>query len=227
MSLLSQNRKMKKTSDNDIVVYNFGIPALKSETGLSTCPNAGLCAVGCYAKSGAYLWDNVKNAYEKRLAATLQSDFVFNMQKEIETLLKKHNTKKLVIRIHDSGDFYSAEYLAAWFNIMQKFPIVTFYAYTKMVSLIKGRMIPNNFTVIYSYGGKKDHLINPLTDRHSQVFDSIASLQAANYVDVSTNDLLAIGANPRIGLVYHGAKSFKNTLWNKTGINNTENSTTI
>jgi hypothetical protein len=72
--------------------------------------------------------------------------------------------------------------------------------------LTKQGKIPNNFTLIYSYGGLADSLIDPNTDRHSAVFDSIESLTMAGYSDTTENDLSAIGENHRIGLVYHGHK---------------------
>lgn len=205
---------MKATSVDGITVYNFGIPAFRSITGLMTCPKAGTCAAGCYAKNGAYLWKAVKNAYEKRLELTQSESFTETMVAEIQKVTKK-STKKVYIRIHDSGDFYNETYLSKWLNVMSKFPNIQFYAYTKMVDMFKGRMLPKNFDVIFSLGGKLDATINQATDRHSKVFQSDAELNAAGYVNASKNDLLAIGENKKIGLVYHGAKSFKNTLWGK------------
>lgn len=219
--LLTQNKKMKNTSIDGLKVFNFGIPALKSKSGIKTCPNASKCAAanGCYALQGAYAWSNVSMAYENRLQATLQENFVDLMSVEINKLLKNKNTKQLVIRIHDSGDFYNANYLVDWLNIIQKFPNVKFYAYTKMIELFKQgnvkRFLPKNFTVIFSMGGKLDHVIDVNQERHSRVFDSLESLQAAGYVDASHDDMLAIGENKKIGLVYHGTRSFKNTAWSK------------
>jgi hypothetical protein len=204
---------MKNSSVGGVKVYNFGIPAFRSSTGLMTCPMAGACAAGCYAKSGAYLWGTVKNAYEKRLEATLATDFVDQVSAELERILK--STKTVVVRIHDSGDFYSMEYFKKWLTIMAKYPDVQFYAYTKMVKMLKGSKIPANFTLIFSMGGKQDSLIEMNSDRHSRVFNTLKELKLAGYVDTSKNDLLAIGKNKKIGLVYHGAKSYQNTLWGK------------
>lgn len=213
--LLVQNTKMKNSSINGLKVYNFGIPAFRSKDGLATCPNAGVCASGCYAKSGAYLFSNVANAYETRFKVTLSTSFIKSMCSEIDALLKKKSVKQLVIRIHDSGDFYSAAYLTAWLNIMIKYPGVTFYAYTKMIDLFKGRLIPSNFKIIYSLGGRLDALINQDKDRHSKVFETVDDLNNAGYIDVSSNDMLALGESKKIGLVFHHAKKFSNTAWSK------------
>jgi hypothetical protein len=216
--LLVQNSKIKKSGNNEIVVYNFGIPALKSKDGLSTCPMAGKCAVGCYAKSGAYLFSNVAQAYENRLVAAQSDNFGAMIQTELNSAKKRAKTKKVYIRIHDSGDFFSPEYFKKWLVVMLNNPTVTFYAYTKMISFFKGIKLPSNFTLIYSLGGRQDSLIDQANDRHSRVFETIEELTAAGYVDTSKDDLKALGSNPKIGLVYHGNKNFEKTSWGSVEI---------
>lgn len=205
---LVRNSKIKKSEKR---TFNFGIPAYQSNTGLKTCPNAGACAKGCYALAGAYRFSNVAQAFERRLAATQVDAFVDQMLADID----KQRAER--IRIHDSGDFYNEEYLDRWLRIMQARPEVEFYAYTKMVSLFKKRAkdLPKNFTVIYSFGGTEDRLIDVTKDRHSLVFESELQLNAAGYADASNQDDVALGSNPRIGLVYHGTKKIENTNWAK------------
>lgn len=205
---LVRNSKIKKSAKR---TFNFGIPAYLSETGLKTCPNAGACAKGCYALAGAYRFSNVAQAFERRLKATLSDEFIGQMLSDIDRQRAER------IRIHDSGDFYDEAYLDRWIAIIKARPQVEFYAYTKMVSLFKRRMpdLPSNFTVIFSYGGTEDRLIDVETDRHSLVFESIEQLQASGYADASGQDDVALGENPRIGLVYHGTKKIENTNWGK------------
>lgn len=209
---------MKSTSQaHGVDLYNFGIPAFQSKTGLRTCPSAGVCAVGCYAKSGAYLFSNVAKAYESRLETVLRDDAAEVLGISIEALLNKaiKNKRSLAIRVHDSGDFFSAKYQLMWYHIARAFPEVQFYAYTKQVvqSVALQSKQPSNFKLIYSLGGKQDSIIQS-TDRHSKVFESLEQLEAAGYVDASHDDFVAIQSNnPKIGLVYHGAKNFTNTKW--------------
>lgn len=205
---LVRNSKIKKSAKR---TFNFGIPAYQSATGLKTCPNAGACAKGCYALAGAYRFSNVAQAFERRLAATQSDDFIDAMLKDID----KQKAER--IRIHDSGDFYSEDYLDRWLIIMRSRPQVEFYAYTKMVSLFKRRMqdLPTNFTLIFSFGGTEDRLIDTDRDRHSLVFETIAQLKACGYADASNQDDVALGKNPRIGLIYHGTKNIENTNWGK------------
>lgn len=216
--LLVKNAKIAKSNDDSNTVYNFGIVAYKSRiTGEITCPAAGECgnAEGCYALQKTYTWPVVMQAYEWRFEQTKRDDFADLLAKELAPKLRtaQRSGKQLVIRIHDSGDFYSLEYIAKWFDVMRAFPEVKFYAYTKMVRLFKKLqnnpvwVLPVNFTLIYSYGGIHDSYIDPHTDRHSAVFSSREELEAAGYAYANDNDLVAIGENHNIGLVYHGAAS--------------------
>lgn len=222
-TVFSQNAKMKKSSQNGIHLYNWGIPAYKSQNGTLTCPNASKCIIGCYAKSGAYVWSNVANAYEARLSLSRTKGFEHVIVYHIDKLLSKHKTGKILIRIHDSGDFYSPSYFETWCKIADVYKNETriqFYAYTKMVQMCKGyakqSLIPRNLTLIYSFGGREDSHIDTEQDRHSFVFQNETELAAMDYSDASHDDTVAaLGPNNKIGLVYHGTKSYSNTAWNK------------
>lgn len=208
---LTRNSKIEKMSG--VKTYNWGIPAYKASSGFKTCPNAAACVKGCYATQGAYLFSNVAKVFEARLKLSLSNRFVDVMNAE----LRRRKVERL--RIHDSGDFFSKEYLEKWLRIIALNPTIKYYAYTKMVSMFKeyaskGR-IPDNFIVIYSYGGTEDKLINKETDRHSWVFSTVAELKHAGYADAHVDDSIALGVNPKIGLVYHGTKNIENTDWLK------------
>jgi len=208
---LTQNSKIKKMTGPK--TFNWGIPAYQSASGFKTCPNAAACAVGCYARGGAYAFSNVAAVFEKRLKLARSPKFTRIISEEI----KRRGVERL--RIHDSGDFFSAEYLERWLVIIRANPSVQFYAYTKAVSMLKeyqaDGLIPANFTVIFSFGGKEDKLINRAIDRHSWVFSSEEAAVAAGYALANVDDSVALGVNPRVGLVYHGAKNFENTAWGK------------
>lgn len=221
--LLVQNAKMKKSSLDGMAVVNWTIPAFQSKDGFKTCPNAGVCAAGCYARSGTYRFKGSIASHESKLALTQSPEFFETMVLEINNWLKKRSVKHLKVRIHDAGDFYSLEYLQKWVDIMTHFSNdtrVSFYAYTKQVDLIKRfrlvQGLPLNFTVIFSLGGKQDAQINQAVDRHSKVFESLEALEAAGYVNGTENDLVAaMGDSNKIGLVFHHAKNWENTAWNR------------
>ena len=214
MSLLSKNSKMKNSENTTYKrIFNFTLPALQTKEGFKTCPNASACAVGCYARQGAYVFSNVAKKHHANFAATLSPTFINDMLQEINKL------KPDLIRIHDSGDFYNESYLQSWLTIIKITPKVKFYAYTKMISLFKkyqaNNLLPINFTIIYSLGGKEDHLIDQNIDRHSKVFNNLTDLENQGYIDTSKDDTKALGINNKIGLVYHGNKKYSNTQWER------------
>ena len=201
MNLLTQNSKLKQTSKSlGVRVFNFGIPAYKSASGKITCPFAGDCVKFCYAKKGAYIWSNVKPAFERRYELSKTDEFIGAMYNEI--------TKKRpdYVRVHDSGDYYSKAYLNKWIDIALLFPEVKFYSYTNSVKMLKEADLPDNFDVIFSDSGKQSHLINAIHDRHTKIFKSESDLIAANYSNASKIDLHAtkwFTNNNKIGLVMH------------------------
>jgi len=196
-AILTQNSKMKKTSlENNVKLFNFGIPAYKTASGKITCPFAKDCVKYCYAQKGAYSWSNVKPAFEKRYELTKDSNFVQIMTDAIKSKKATH------IRIHDSGDFYSNKYILDWFTIAVNNPNVVFYFYTKSIVLFQGIELPKNMFSIYSYGSKNDHLIDTKKDRHAKIFDSLDELLKAGYTDCSKNDLNIINTK-KVGLILH------------------------
>lgn len=201
MNLITQNSKLKSTSkEMGLRVFNFGIPAYKTASGKVTCPFADKCVKYCYAQKGAYNWGNVKPAFERRYEISKQDDFVEIMVSEI---LKK---KVDYLRIHDSGDYYSNEYIYKWFAIANALPHVRFYSYTKSIPLFLDKKIPENLDIIFSEGSKKDELIDVSIHRHSRIFSDKSELEHAGYVDASKNDLMAtkwFNTNNRIGLIFH------------------------
>ncbi len=201
MNLLTQNTKLKKTSKVlGLRVFNFGIPAYKSASGKLTCPMADECVKFCYAKKGAYIWSNVKPAFERRYQLSKTDDFVEAMNAEIR---KK---KPDYVRVHDSGDYYSRAYLHKWIAVANDNPDVRFYSYTNMIKMFLNVSLPSNYDVIFSDSGKQKELINEKEHRHTRIFSSHSDLISADYVDSSEIDLMAtrwFSKNHKVGLVFH------------------------
>lgn len=199
--LITQNAKLKKTSKLiGLRVFNFGIPAFEDANGKRTCPFAGSCAKFCYAQKGAYSWSNVKPAFQFRYVATKSNDFVDDMIAEIK---KK---KVDILRVHDSGDYYSREYIDKWMEIARRLPDVRFYSYTKSIPLFIGVDIPDNYDIIFSEGGTRDDMIDYAVDRHARIFDSYKDLENAGYVNAMESDLNATkwyNQTNKVGLVMH------------------------
>jgi hypothetical protein len=180
----------------------FGIPALRSKSGFVTCPKAGACAPVCYARQGRYYMPNVANNKEHNLRA------VRNLKTFIPKAIAdlKHIRHKIV-RIHDAGDFYSQEYLDAWYEIARQFPEKFFYAYTKSLHLDLWSNRPENFKIGQSMGGTMDDKINK-RKAHSRIFTTHADRRRAGYIDGNNPNKVEpmVTGERKIGLVYHGQK---------------------
>lgn len=189
------NSKLKKLN-----TVGFGIPAFESADGFKTCPQAGACAAVCYARQGTFTWPVVKAAREFNLAAARRDIRQF----QLDAIADLARIAAVTVRVHDSGDFFSQNYLDAWAAIARTFPGKRFYAYTKSLHLDFSGM-PGNFQIIQSQGGKLDAAINKARP-HSVIFASVAARKKAGYVDGNKNDSPAINGDIKIGLVYHGVK---------------------
>ena len=210
-NLFTQNSDLKRTG-----IWAWTLPAhivhLTDGSRFNTCPNAGICAALCYAKAGRWNFSNVKAAHVAKLEMVLAD--MDGWRRTISQELLRPKYRDGFIRIHDGGDFFSEDYAKAWLMIAAAIPFVNFYAYTKEVSLFKNLAaegwVPANFTPIYSFGGRQDHLIDRATDRHSEVFPSREALEAAGYVDIEADDkLAATHHNHRIGLVVNNIPHLK------------------
>lgn len=206
MLLSLGNRKVQK---NKITTASFGLRAGK------TCPGKGNCQHECFAMVGNYNYAVVKNKQKERLLASRKATFADIITDEIITM------NIGAVRIHDSGDYYSAKYLEKWIQIAERNPDITFYSYTKSVHFFKNTVdkwsvaLPKNFVVTFSYGGKYDHLINPEKDKHALVFITMEQLLDHKYADTSKYDDNAY--NPsilKVGLV--AKKHRKRDKWAET-----------
>ena len=73
------------------------------------------------------------------------------------------------VRVHDSGDYYSKQYLQKWIEIAIHNPNVRFYSYTNCVEMLKEADLPDNYDIIYSDSGKQKHLIDQSVDQEYSV----------------------------------------------------------
>ena len=135
--LQAGNKKLSR----DILIFN--LPPGKS------CLNCKECYKTCYARKAYKQYPNVRISWNYNLdIAKNNPDKLFN---SIVNQLK--NTKKDIIRIHSSGDFFSQDYIDLWEKIIKSFPDKKFYVYTKVNKLLDFSNIKkfNNFNLIESF----------------------------------------------------------------------------
>lgn len=198
------NGKLNKTSGGEYKILGFGIPAdyafVHNGVAHNTCPGAGPCRGVCFAKQGRYIMGAVRDNRIDNLMESMKDTFV----DDVVAAIKKRRTYN-TIRVHDSGDFYSQEYLDKWYAIARALPHIVFYAYTKTLFLDLHTHRPDNFRLVQSLGGLHDDKVD-LSQPHSRIFSSEAARDAAGYIDGNINDLPALEGVVNIGLVYHGVK---------------------
>lgn len=227
MQLLTQNAELRPLG-----IFNWTLPALTAKVDgkiVKVCPNAGSCALFCYAKTGTYMFSNVKKAHTAKLKMVMDDPQAWKsaMLEEMKArrvnkirephlpwLSRSHLSDEVssilesggaIIRIHDSGDFFAEWYLDLWIEIASERPDILFYAYTKEVQMVKSKgELPPNLLICFSMGGKQDRLIDTSEggDRHAEVFPSESALEEADYYDQEDHDLLCVVApSTRVGIV--------------------------
>lgn len=238
--LLTQNSELKKDR-----IWNFTLPAYYTRIDgkiVKTCPNAGACATVCYARNGTYLFPSVAAYHETNLRLTLhyrnswqrlivnelngqrfrptgtpRRNYPGVMYPRLDNFLTFfHLSGAAAVRIHDSGDFYDADYLDRWVEVAHEVPDILFYAYTKEVTMFKAlppSAYPENFRYLYSTGGLQDHLIDRDVDRHADVFPDLPSMTRAGYASQEDSDLQAVLLpTNRIGIVANNIPHFNKKL---------------
>lgn len=143
-NLSEGNKKLKNTNSVRFLIWN--IPSV------ITCPyRTPSCEALCYAKKAEKAYPNCLGSRQANFEASRQSDFVERMIATIEYHLarKAFKGKKVVFRIHESGDFYNKAYAMAWVEIARHFEglDIVFMAYTKSLIYFEGVDVPECMTV--------------------------------------------------------------------------------
>lgn len=142
LTLSTGNKKLVPNNETKFLIWS--LPAEK------TCPFATeLCKKYCYAKKAERMYKATREARERNLMASQQDSFIFDMAITIQFYLDKKTwkDKQVIFRIHESGDFYNAEYVRKWVIIARMFPEVTFIAYTKSLAYFTNELIPSNMVI--------------------------------------------------------------------------------
>lgn len=241
--LLTQNGELRPLG-----IYNWTLPAWVARTSdgtaVNVCPAAGACVKFCYARNGTYNFPAVKAAHTRNLELVLNDLNAFTTQMLNELTARRFRPRgtptlpdlsrdhlhprvaalldegAVAVRVHDSGDFFSDEYLLAWLTIAQLTPGVLFFAYTKEVARFRrvaADVAPPNFLWVYSLGGREDDLLDLDVDRHADVFPDEVAVEAAGYYSQDEHDLLAVVApSHRIGIPANNIPHFNKALAGRT-----------
>ena len=158
------NRKVKELGRvQGVKSCSFDLPAGY------TCPMADICQSFANKETGK-ITDGA-NCQFRCYAASLEAAFKptralhwynFELLKgksksEMVELIQSSLPPKVgIIRIHSSGDFFNEDYFNAWVEVTRNNPHIRFFAYTKVLNYVSADT-PDNFKLVYSYGGKMDN----------------------------------------------------------------------
>ena len=104
---------------------------------VTDCPfRSAVCTAVCYATKGNHVFPSVKASRERSYMESKRDDFtesaVFTLRTEKES--GRYKNAVMLVRIHESGDFYSVQYLRKWLWVWAGFQPadgVRFVFYTK------------------------------------------------------------------------------------------------
>lgn len=210
------NSKLKKLSEYlGLTVGGFDLPAGY------TCPAANLCLsmanpetgkitdganceFRCYAASTEAVFTRARKSrwhnYNSLLNAKTFDGMVALLHESMPSDIE-------VLRIHSSGDFFSKAYFQAWVEVARRMPTVDFFGYTKILPYVSADK-PDNFTLVYSYGGKMDDKLTsePYARVVKNVGKAIELGLPVSCVDNPADDYDFIKAQLSFALPIHGTQ---------------------
>ena len=188
-SILGTNAKMAKSKKEGAITYDLTLPALSGivvdeETGefveIITCPGAGECQLICYARKGGYVMfpaSSMSAAQALNFLVNHPKDYMNMFDAEVKKAkaLADKNGIKLLVRIHDAGDFFSKEYYNLSMDVARNNPNVKFYFYTKMGEIATDASAPPNVVSQFSSGSKSREVktVNVVRNAGNHVKDAV------------------------------------------------------
>jgi len=215
-------KPLLKFSPGNAKLQNRGIAVFSLPAGY-TCPGADACLARfdrmlgkvidgpnqkfrCYAASMEGQYPSLRRATDHNWDLLKKAKTREGMAELIATSLPGFYFDK--IRIHQDGDFWSADYMGAWIDVAVRMPERLFYAYTKSIPIwlrLEDQM-PANFVLNASLDGKHDRLVMEKGLRYSKVVFHPEEAQKLG-LPVDHDDSLAM--NPMVGefaLLLHGVQ---------------------
>lgn len=173
------NQLLPSTPLYAVRIFNIPAISVRDDQGNinKACPNIcveapEICKEICYAYRRQKGREKiVYGGREKNYWATRCDNFVEKVQKQIQGTIRYYKNRaqdiQIIYRIHESGDFYSVDYLQKWVAIANHFQDqkhVHFMAYTKSIEILNQFLVKNgcnlqdiNIKFMYSIMRIKKH----------------------------------------------------------------------
>lgn len=154
-----------------------------------------------------------------------------------DTYIENHQQRPIV-RAHVGGDFFKEDYFLAWMDLARLFDPTQFYSYTKRIDLwvMHMNLIPSNFELNASRGGKFDDLIDIHKLKSAEVVYSLEEAKQKG-LELDHDDSHAYKPGRSFGHLIHGCQPAGSSAskalqalkkeHNWTGYNTTDNSQSV
>jgi hypothetical protein len=126
----------------------------------------------------------------------------------METLILESLSADIgLVRVHVSGDFYSEMYFRAWMSVAAQRPETVFYAYTKSLRIWVDNLhlVPANFKLNASKGGRWDHLIKEHGLKYAEVVFSVDQAEGLG-LEIDHDDSHAFAQEGSFALLLHSTQ---------------------
>jgi hypothetical protein len=161
------------------------------------------CKFRCYAASMEARYKPVRKAHWRNFDALHK----LTLNAMVELILSSIPVTAKIVRVHASGDFFSKRYFQAWVKVATIRADIKFYGYTKVLSYVNADK-PDNFHLIYSYGGKMDSKVTcePVVYVVKNVAEAIERNLYPACIDNPADDFNFIMQGRTFALCLHGTQ---------------------
>lgn len=165
------------------------------------------CKFRCYAASMEARFSASRRAHWRNYEAIASCKTSDDMAKLI---LSELPADVKIVRVHASGDFFSKKYFMAWVKVAETRTDVQFFGYTKILPYVKSAK-PDNFRLVYSYGGKMDSKRNcePTAFVVKNIAEAIERKLQPACIDNPSDDFDYIMQGKTFALCLHGTQPAK------------------
>jgi hypothetical protein len=205
-----------KTVKGEAMGYQTYIMHLAPSTlsGYQTCPMASEgCALACLNTAGRGRFTAIQEARIRKTRWFFENreTFMIQLVKDIAAAIRKANREGMtpVFRLNGTSDIrWETVAVLGYRNVMELFPQVQFYDYTKLPNR---RNLPSNYHLTFSRSESNEHLI-PQDMNVAVVFDSLPDVwMGRKVIDGTETDLRFLDEqNVVVGLLAKG-KAKKDT----------------
>ena len=153
-------------------------------------------------------WSNLLQL--KKKSKKQMFNMLFSSLKPLHDGYFKNHGQRPIIRAHIGGDFFNTSYFKAWLQLATTFQPTWFYAYTKRLDLWMDYkdLIPPNFELNASIGGKHDHLIPKYNLKTAKaVFTKQQAIDKE--LEIDHDDSHAYTRGPSFAQLLHGTQPAK------------------